>query len=395
MASISFSRDGDFDFAVRCVLSGVAYGMAEPGEVLAVAERTKDGDRNTWLREWTALGERCDTVAARADDAGHRASAALAYRRAANYRFAAFYYVLGTNRAADHDVLWRAHRRSFERSLNDAVTAVDRFSVPFRGSSLSAWRFRGARSSGSRPALLIHNGLGSPISDVVMTGAHDAVIRGWDAIAFDGPGQGHACFVDGLGPVDDWDAVGSAVIDAALQLGGIDSDRLAGSGIADGAYLAAVHAATDKRMKALVCDPGVLRPIDGALGGLPAEVVDAWRAGAPITPFAAGHPARFAVDKLVEQWPGSSPHEVLTRLAAWDLTPRLDDIRIPVFVADPDAAVAFANQSAELAARLGDRATLVAFTTEEGAGLDCEIGAPQLRNQRVFDWLDETLPSSS
>lgn len=44
-----------------------------------------------------------------------------------------------------------------------------------------------------------------------------------------------------------------------------------------------------------------------------------------------------------------------------------------------------------LAGLLGERATLVPFTTTEGAGLDCEIGAPQLRNQQVSDWLDETL----
>ena len=31
------------------------------------------------------------------------------------------------------------------------------------------------------------------------------------------------------------------------------------------------------------------------------------------------------------------------------------------------------------------------FAAADGAGLDCEIMAPQVRNQRVFDWIDAAL----
>jgi hypothetical protein len=31
----------------------------------------------------------------------------------------------------------------------------------------------------------------------------------------------------------------------------------------------------------------------------------------------------------------------------------------------------------------------VTFTTAEGAGLDCEIGAPAVRSARIGDWLGE------
>ncbi len=392
MAPISFSEDGGFDFAVRCILSGVAYGMAEIGEVLSVAEQIEPADLDAWFDAWTALGARIDAVAERAERAGHAHSAAQAYLRAANYRFAGFYYVLGTARAAEHLAAWKAHRRSLERSLRGRAPAVEPVRVTCGDVELRAWRFRGSGPSGLHPALLIHNGLGSPLSDVFMTGAADAMLRGWDAIVFDGPGQGHARFVDGLGPVDDWGPVGIAVLDAALALGDIDPERVVVSGIADGGFLAAVHAAADPRIAALVCDPGVMRPVDGALGSLPVDVATAWRAGESVGAMTGrDRDTAFALEKLVEQWPGSSADDVLARLALWDLGPLLDRIRVPTFVADPDAASAFAGQSAELAGVLGERAALVPFTTTEGAGLDCEIGAPQLRNQRVFDWLDEML----
>jgi len=40
---------------------------------------------------------------------------------------------------------------------------------------------------------------------------------------------------------------------------------------------------------------------------------------------------------------------------------------------------------------LGDRATLLAFTSDDGAGLDCEIGAPWVRAEQIADWLDEAV----
>jgi hypothetical protein len=95
------------------------------------------------------------------------------------------------------------------------------------------------------------------------------------------------------------------------------------------------------------------------------------------------------VAKLTEQWPGATLAQVLARLASWDVAPVVTDVQVPVLVADPDAAGAYPGQSAELATLLGERATRLGFSTVEGAGLDCEIGAPSLRAQRFADWLDE------
>jgi len=81
----------------------------------------------------------------------------------------------------------------------------------------------------------------------------------------------------------------------------------------------------------------------------------------------------------------------LARLTSWDLTRTAHELRVPVLVADPDAAGAYPGQSAELVELVGERATRVPFTTAEGAGYDCEIGAPTLRAQRLGDWLDEVV----
>jgi hypothetical protein len=395
---ITFSADGGFDFAVRCLLTGIGYGMAEPGEVLTTAAGVEPGDMEGWFRAWTELGSRCDAIATRAAHLGHDHSAADAYLRAANYRFAGFYYVLGSADPGRHLSAWRAHRTSLRHALLLWDQPAEQLRIPWGDATMRGWLVRAAEGTGSgdRPLMMIHNGLGSPMSDTVMTGLADAARRGWHTLVFDGPGQGRMRFIEGAGPVDDWGPVGTAVLDAALSAGGIDERRVVAAGISDGGYLAARHAAADRRVTALVCDPAVLRPVDGVVGGLPDGLRAAWVSGGAGAVDAAVAAAddpdtAFAAAKVVEQWPGHTVGGVLDRLSGWDLEPFLDRITVPTLVCDPDAATSFPGQSAELVDALGGMATPIAFTSDEGAGLDCEIGAPRLRNQRVFDNLEEIL----
>ncbi len=53
-----FDND-DFQFGLEIAL-GCAYRQAsDVGEVLATAERIKDGDDDAWVREWTATAGAC------------------------------------------------------------------------------------------------------------------------------------------------------------------------------------------------------------------------------------------------------------------------------------------------------------------------------------------------
>jgi pimeloyl-ACP methyl ester carboxylesterase len=402
VGTIRFSEDPDFDFAVRCLLTGVGYGMAEPGEIVTTAETIVPHDRDSWFEAWTALGERCERIGTDAAERGHRTSASGAFLRAANYRFAGFYYVLGTRHAARHVEMWHAHRRALLASFANRSTDILTLEVPWDAETLPAWFVPAAGADTPRPLMMIHGGLGSPLSDTVMTGLADADERGWHTLIFDGPGQGRTRFSGGLCPVRDWGAVGRNVLDAALALDGIDTPRvdprrIVAAGISDGGFLAARHAAADPRVSALVCDPGVLRPIDGVLGGLRDAITKAWATGGSVavdravTDAIGDADTCFAVAKATEQWPDHSLGQVLDELSTWTLDDAVADITVPTIICDPDAAMSFPGQSAELAHALRNRATLLSFTTAEGAGLDCEIGAPKLRNQRVFDELEDLL----
>jgi hypothetical protein len=71
-----------------------------------------------------------------------------------------------------------------------------------------------------------------------------------------------------------------------------------------------------------------------------------------------------------------------------------DKIQVPVCIADPDAEQFFPGQPVRLGELLGDKATVVRFTADEGADGHCQPMARGLSAQRFLDWLDEVVAGS-
>src|ERR1700754_4461857 len=89
--------DAEFQFGLEIAL-GAAYRQAsDVGEALASADRIADGDADSWVNEWTATGEVCETAGDAAHSAGHRVSALSYSRRAATYYATALYRFSGAS----------------------------------------------------------------------------------------------------------------------------------------------------------------------------------------------------------------------------------------------------------------------------------------------------------
>ena len=65
---------------------------------------------------------------------------------------------------------------------------------------------------------------------------------------------------------------------------------------------------------------------------------------------------------------------------------------VDVVAADPEGEQFWPGESRQLYDALRSPKILVPFTAAEGADLHCEPKNPGLRAQRMFDWLDTTLP---
>lgn len=352
MPVVRFFDDPGMDFATRCVLSGVHDGLAEVGEVLATVDQITDGDPDSWFDTWIALGRRLRAVGDDAAAAGHPVSAHGAYLRAANSLFAGNYWAPQTRDPSRARQVWEEHRDAWEAAVDHWPSPVTRIEVPWRGAWLAGYRFS-PPSGPTRATVVMVNGIDTPMSDTTMTGLCAGLERGDEVVCFDGPGQGVAWIHGGLFLTPDWGAVVGAVLDQ------LDDTPVCLMGVNHGALFAArAAAALPDRVDALVLDPGVLAITADDVAGLPdlhQPPVDDW------APYA------LTDDEIAA-------------------------IRCPTFVAIAERAESFAGQGEALAARLTTSVHVERFTAAEGAGLDCEIGAPQLRNQRVYDWLDDRLP---
>jgi hypothetical protein len=90
-----------------------------------------------------------------------------------------------------------------------------------------------------------------------------------------------------------------------------------------------------------------------------------------------------------------SPYEAFKMAQEYTLDGIADKIQCPTLITDPEDEQFWPGQSRWLYEALICPKELVSFTAAEGVDLHCEPKALGLRDQRVFDWLDETLQVGS
>lgn len=84
--------------------------------------------------------------------------------------------------------------------------------------------------------------------------------------------------------------------------------------------------------------------------------------------------------------------ETLAELASFRVSDVADRIACPTLLTAAEEDPASRSASRLYDALTVERKTLIEFTTAEGAGQHCEANGRRLFHQRVYDWLDETLP---
>jgi len=206
-----FFQDEGFEFLALITLGSAPYRVAELGEVLATIDAITDADPDSWFDEWMATSARVRRIAEHAESKGDLVSARDAFLRAANYAAAAFFYVLATKDPSRSLATWRSHRRDFDRAMKLWPTPVERIEIPYEGTHLHGYFWSGGPDA--RRTIILNNGSDGPVSDMLFMGAADAVARGWNAITFDGPGQGYALYEQQMYFRYDWEQVVTPVVD--------------------------------------------------------------------------------------------------------------------------------------------------------------------------------------
>jgi hypothetical protein len=398
-----FFADEKMNFALLYALGAAQYQASDIGECLTVAERVGDGDFGGWIATWSALATRLATEAAQSAAHGHRESARKAYLRAS------LYYDLSsssgdfTGDSGAYSRYWRLHRDAWDKAAACFDPPLERLAIPYEGTVLEGWMFKRDASSEPRPTIVLNNGSDGPITATWSQGGAAALARGWNAVAFDGPGQGAALNRLGLPFRHDWEVVISAVIDHLLTRSDVDRDKIVLHGVSQAGYWVPRAAAFERRLAACVADPGVVDVSSAWLEGLPKEMRDLLEADAKdefdaymAEGLAQDPRARAMLAWRMRPYGTASYFDAYQRARAMRLTDDLlGQIRCPTLVTDPDDEQFWPGQSQKLYEQLRCDSMLLRFRAEEGADGHCEPAALALRDQRIFDWLEETLGLTS
>jgi pimeloyl-ACP methyl ester carboxylesterase len=389
-------------YETKRALGASSYGASEFGEVMATVERITSGDDNSWYEEWNATAERVFAEAEKQRAAGHRVSARDNYLRATTY-FRESEFFLHSNH--DDPRINSAYEKSIAAyklccSLYD--TPILPVEIPYENTTLPGYFHRVDESDTKRPLLILHTGFDGSAEEMHSEAARAGVERGWNVLAFDGPGQFGPIHRERLPFRYDWEKAVTPVVDFALQLPGVDSVKIALWGISMGGYLAPRAAAFEKRISALVCDDGVYDCGDAILRSIPEAERESFIA-AVHQKEAPELDQKILADKMkspITKWLGdhggwvmgqATPHETIAKVLTFSLRNGIAErISCPTLVLNAEDDMFFAGQPEELFAHLGCPKDMIHFTIAEGAGAHCQVGTDRLSNARVYDWLDET-----
>jgi pimeloyl-ACP methyl ester carboxylesterase len=197
----------------------------------------------------------------------------------------------------------------------------------------------------------------------------------------------------------DWEHVISAVVDHLGACPEVDDKRIALLGVSMGGYLAPRAAAFEKRLAACIANGGVMdfsgprvppqmtrEQYVSAIRNTPDQMNMMMRRRAEKDVM-----ARWGIENGLYTFKVSSPVEWAAKLLDYDLTPVVKQITCPVLVIDVENENSFPGEARKLYDALICPKTWMFFTEEEGAGDHCQTGSPALAQQRIFDWLEETL----
>ncbi|MGV4986667.1 alpha/beta hydrolase family protein [Streptomyces sp. NRAIS4] len=396
-------EDESFSFETLRAAGFANYGGADLGEVVATVRNVGESDEEAWLREWKSTAERVHAIGDRALAAGHRVSAREALLRASNYyRTAEFYRRDDPANDPEAKRLSQLSRETFAAAAALMDTPVEAVRIPYGDSSLPGYLFLVDDSGTPRPTVIFTSGFDSTLEEAYFAVAAAALRRGYNVLAYDGPGQGAALREQQLVFRPDWETVVTPVVDYALTRPEIARDQLALLGYSLGGYLTARAAAHEHRLAALILDDGLYNYYDAHTQVMPPFLREWVETGQDdlANPVAnllmkGNTQLRWALRNGVWAFGAASVADYIRRTADYTLDGVAQLIDCPTLILDAENDQFFRGQPQRVQAALTCPHTLITLPEAEGAGEHCHMGAMSRFHQITFDWLDTTLSSAA
>ena len=408
-SAIDFFGDSSLNYSALSPVGAAAYGASNLGEVLTTFNRIhqRDNTYGAYGEEFLAIGRKLAREAEAAEHAGRKVTARDCYLRAATYLDQALFYVF----AGDHPtrarqaVVYREMERAFARAGALFAPKFERVAIPYGKRQLPGWLMTPPGKRIRRPTIILNNGSDAQNIDMYVFGGRAAVDRGFNALIFEGPGQGSNLFLHGIPFRSDWEHVIIPVVDFLRAHPAVDRKRIVLSGSSFGGYLVARAAAFEHRLAALIVDPGVVNTFISWQQQLPKPLLKLLYAHERDTFNTYWHDAlahlpaaiRFEVRKRAQIFGFRSFYDQMTLARQFVLTKAVAGrIATPTIVTEPQQDAFYPGQSLKLTPWLTARPKrLERFTASDGSQFHCEPMNPTVRNDRIFDWVEGHLRPTS
>jgi dienelactone hydrolase len=406
----------DLDFETLFAFGSAGYGCAEFGELVTVVNQVNNtgASYQTYYDAFLALAQRIEALGQDELAAGHNVNARGAYLRASTYYDMCLYFILGTSARAQEADSYRAVQRCWDKASQQFDPPFVRVRIPYGDTWLPGYLLKPDSRPVRRPTVILNNGQDAQNISLYAMGGADAIARGYNALIFEGPGQGSLLFERQIPFRSDWENVITPVVDYLRSRPDVDPKRIVLNGSSLGGGLVLRAAAFEHRLAAVVADPAIY-----SLWGC-------WQAGQPaITSLFANGASK---DQVNAEWQQLVPH--LDDVALYNLAKRTEpygvqflraarsgqvltdlydlgttlmrftvadvvgDITSPTLVTsyEGDELVKPPQSQGDLVyQQLRCAKQIYTFTAAEGADQHCAPMAPQTRNQVVYDWLDGIL----
>ncbi|MEN2741146.1 alpha/beta fold hydrolase [Microbacterium sp. X-17] len=391
--------DEFFDGQTLRAASAALFGGADIGECIAIARRVRNGDLDSWHTEWFAAAEKAFALGEEAEAAGQGETARLAFLRACTYfRTAGIVYLAQPVDPRLPESLAR-QRDAFRRAIPHQSAVIVPVEIPFDGIMLPGYHYRVADDGRQRPTVILVDGYDGTVEELYFGNAQAALDRGYDVLAFDGPGQGSVLIEQGVHLRPDWENVLPSVVDWVVAQPTTDPERIAVIGWSLGGFLAPRGASGERRLAACIADANLYDMFDIAVSRMPAAVRGEIPDGNRVAIATVQTMLDTTMRRPTEGWSfrrGLYVHGVETGIdyirdmRGYTLNGFAEQIACPTLICRGES-----DDVSETASLTFDALTcpkeFIEFRDADGAGGHCEMGARQLYLARAYGWLDAIL----
>jgi alpha-beta hydrolase superfamily lysophospholipase len=387
-----FFQNMMYERQATATLGYAFYGGSEPGEVLATVRRIREGDAESWHREWNTTADRLFESAEKSVAAGHRVSARQAYLRACIYYHASFVFLFGT--PVDQRLIGAFDKEveAFEKAAALFESPIEPVEIPYEGSALPAYFVRAEAADERRPTVIVIGGGETFCEELYFWGGAAAAQRGYNALLVDMPGQGATPF-ESMHHRHDVEVPMGAVLDYLEDRPDVDPERVAAYGLSLGGYIVLRSVSYEGRIKACAVSTPLVDWHQTLLDAMPTVLR---RAPRPLfnTVMKLGNlfsrTQLIAYEKFFEWQVGAESFaDAMDKFRPWKVD--VERISCPVLcMLGTGEQQTFKKQTYACYSALRSPKALRVFTEEEGADAHSQANNQRLAHQVVFDYFDET-----